>query len=297
MRYPRCAPIAFLCVCVLGGNSACADQLDGLLQKLNDEFRKQYAASRTAALTRSGPVIVVEADQLVLLHGEKRYVGDLLLTEYHRLKMIAHAPVAVYLNLQHQPKRLEPPRKTTREFEDLRDLLSWTYKALDFYGFTGSPKERQMQIVQFSLEFLESKRREPGDLLEFARRMKPLIEANLADAARVQIDAIHAQVSAWRKQLPPDDWQKLRVVIMGSQMPRKGHIAVQYFAKLLKEPGEGKRIIYAEALFDEQKAVNLLGTHLLDTQIGAAFFNDPERMHRDLLADAATEYLKKLKID
>jgi hypothetical protein len=47
-------------------------------------------------------------------------------------------------------------------------------------------------------------------------------------------------------------------------------------------------------LFDEKRALNLLGTHLVDTGIGTYFFDDAERMHRDLLADAAREYLKKM---
>ncbi len=84
---------------------------------------------------------------------------------------------------------------------------------------------------------------------------------------------------------------------MGSQMPRKDNLAVQYFARLLGETGEGRRIIYAEAIFDEHRALNLLGTHLLDREIAASFFDDPLRMNRDLLGDAAAEYLRTLKID
>jgi hypothetical protein len=67
--------------------------------------------------------------------------------------------------------------------------------------------------------------------------------------------------------------------------------ATQYFARLLGENGEGKRIVYAESIFEESRALNLLGAHLLDTRIGSAFFDDAGRMHRDLLSDAAREYL------
>ena len=40
--------------------------------------------------------------------------------------------------------------------------------------------------------------------------------------------------------------------------------------------------------------MDLLGTHLLDTDIGVAFFEDPWRMHRDLLGDAAATYIETL---
>ena len=80
-------------------------------------------------------------------------------------------------------------------------------------------------------------------------------------------------------------------------MPRQNHLAVQYFAKLLGEQGEGARIVYAESLFTESQALKRLGTHVLDTQIGRDMFGDPWRMHRDLLGVAAAEYLDQLSFD
>ena len=74
-------------------------------------------------------------------------------------------------------------------------------------------------------------------------------------------------------------------------MPRRDNVGTQYFARLLGEKGEGKRVLYAEAIFDEARALNLLGTKLIDTRIGEDFFDDPLRMHRDLLGDAARAYL------
>ena len=89
--------------------------------------------------------------------------------------------------------------------------------------------------------------------------------------------------------------KKLNVIVMGTQMPRAENISVQFFAWLLGEKGEGPRIIYSEGIFDEPKALNLLGTHRLDTDIGIAFFAEERRMHRDLLSDAAKEILKGMK--
>lgn len=39
------------------------------------------------------------------------------------------------------------------------------------------------------------------------------------------------------------------------------------------------------------------GLCLLDSEIGYAFFDDRQRIHRDLLADAAAEYIKQMKFD
>jgi hypothetical protein len=124
--------------------------------------------------------------------------------------------------------------------------------------------------------------------------MTPWVMANVAEAARSELDALHRQVSLWRSQLTEEEWKALSVVILGSALPRKENLTVQYFARLLGEPGEGRRITFAESIRDEPKALDLMATRTVDTAIGVDFFNDPLRMHRDLLADAAKEYLPLL---
>jgi hypothetical protein len=115
--------------------------------------------------------------------------------------------------------------------------------------------------------------------------------ANADDASRAQIDAYHARVSAWRRELPPEEWARLHVVILGPQMPRRHNVAVQYFAKLMGLPDESRRLVYAEELIGEPQALNLLATHQLDSELSEAFFGDPDRMEIDLLGNAASVYL------
>ena len=131
-------------------------------------------------------------------------------------------------------------------------------------------------------------------LLAFTRRMAPLVMGNVTEATRAQLDAIHAQVSAWRRDMMPEEWNRMHVVIIGPHMPREDLVVTQYFLRLLHEPREGRRVVYAESLWQEPQAMDLLGTHLLDGDVGEAFFGDAMRMHRDLLGDAARQYLPHL---
>ena len=94
--------------------------------------------------------------------------------------------------------------------------------------------------------------------------------------------------------MSPEQWSRLHVVIIGPHMPREGLVVMQYFLRLLHEPREGRRVVYAESLWEEPKAMDLLATHLLDGSVGEAFFGDFMRMHRDLLGDAAADYLTHL---
>src|SRR5262249_61670460 len=89
----------------------------------------------------------------------------------------------------------------------------------------------------------------------------------------------------------------LRAGVIGRALPRPKKLPVPFFAGLLQEPADdtrSKRIVYAESLFEEQKALNLLGTHVVDEGIGRAFFGEPTRMRRDLLGDAAEEILDEM---
>jgi hypothetical protein len=81
---------------------------------------------------------------------------------------------------------------------------------------------------------------------------------------------------------------------MGAHMPRDSEITMQYFERLLDEPIEGHRIIFAEGLWEKPRALDLLGTHLVDGSAGAAFFGEFMRVHGDPLSDAAKVYIQEL---
>jgi hypothetical protein len=122
-------------------------------------------------------------------------------------------------------------------------------------------------------------------------RLGPLIVVEMDRLVLIR-DGMRAEAN--RRDVPPDDWAKLRVLVLGPQMPRKHNVAIQYFAKLLGVAGESRRLVYAEELSGEQQGLNLLATHQLDSELSKAFFGDPERMDIDLLGNAASVYLDLL---
>jgi hypothetical protein len=268
------------------------------LIRLNAEFRRDYARARAAMLAAAGPVIVVDGDRLVLRRGKERTAVEAVPAVYDRLKAVAHAPLAAYLLLAGGEQGFDDERLD--DFRRLRDRTAAVARVLGEYGFSPTQLERQKKLLQETDAVLAAALQQRRFVAErrtaFARHMAPLVLANVTDAARAQIDGYQAQVTRWRRQMSAEEWARLRVVVIGSPMPRRANVAVQYFARLLGEAGEGKRIVYAESL-DEARGLNLLGTHLLDRKIATDFFDDPRRMDRDLLGDAAAEYLRTLKLE
>ena len=281
-----------------GASEARAEQqptADPLLS-LNDAFREAYSRCRQDIINRSGDVILVESDDLVLIHKGERSPVHFVPEAFHALKAVSHIPLAIYVMLlPFEDASLS--KKSLDALQAYRQRIAQIEPSLRDRGLTDAVLQRHREIIEASVVFLDSvldkKLAKHDEISKFTREIGPKLLASAADATDLELDALDKQVSVWRTTLSEEEWNKLRVVVMGSAMPRKGNLAIQYFAQLLGEKGEGKRIVYAESLFDEKRALNLLGTHLLDTRIGVDFFGDPERMHRDLLADAAAAYLKK----
>ena len=289
------APGVVLMLCAAGvrGQSAPAPQA---LTALNDAFRAAYAEAKSRVLRSSGPTLVVSGDHFSLLRGGRRVEANVAAPIYDPVKTIAHVPLAIYVTLTPGEGGVEDDRLQT--LAKLRELIPPAAAALDGVKLPAETLARQKKIVAKSLAFLDevagTRRFARPQLLAFTHGMAPLVMQNVREATRAQLDATHAQVSAWRRELSPEEWNRLHVLIVGPHMPREDLVVTQYFLRLLHEPKEGRRVVYAESLWEESQAMDLLGTHLLDGSVGEAFFDDYLRMHRDLLGEAAREYLGRL---
>lgn len=263
--------------------------------ELNLEFRAAYARARSQVLAKAKPVIFCDGDKLTLIADGKRTVGESMPIKYHRLKTIAHLPFMVYLTLR------EP---STKPFDGLspngfpiETLVMKIEKELPTYDLTPEELERQKKIVADCDYVIRSVRKDEvpthRQLIDFARKMGPLQEANAEAAAAIELDHYRKQADAWRTAMGEETWKEVSVVIGGGQMPRKRNRMTQLFAAMLGVPGEGKRIIYAEGLYDIDKALNLFATHHLDAESAAAFFDDPARLDEDLLSRGAAKYVEE----
>jgi hypothetical protein len=268
------------------------------LASLNEASRAAYRHAKDQALANAGPVILFDGDNMILRRDGERTEVHLTPPIYQALKAVAHIPLAVdvmtsaFAGIE---KVADPELSELREYRKLVEIAA---AGLASHGFDGEQLERQRKIISACLRFIDSvlecRRCGRDERIAFTRGITPLLMFNMADSARVELDAMHRQVSTWKAAMSAAEWDRVSVVIMGSAPPRKENLAVQYFSRLLKQSGEGPRITYAESVYDEPKALGLMVARQIDTTIGVDFFNDPTRMHRDLFNDAAKDYLPLL---
>ncbi len=275
-----------------------ADVVLDPLVALNNASRAIYARSREVAIARSEPIILLQGDMLVLRNDGQRKTASIALGEYDELKTFAHVVLAIDAALIAEDEHAALSAEVLADLQHYQKLIAAAGERIGELGLSEEQTARQRQIVKESLAFIDQLRERGrcsvAQRQAFIRRLTPLVMANTADAAWATLNAIDGAVRQWQRELPPAEWNKLKVVVMGKQLPRKDSLAMQYFARLLNVPGECERLIYAESISEEPKALILLGTHVLDTQIGIDFFDDPMRMHRDILGDAAKKQVPAL---
>jgi len=282
-----------------GGTNSDADyaQAGKTLAAVNQQARALYAGARERAVARSGPVVLYNGEELVLRYGSVRLVRPVVPVLYHDLKAVGHLVLSLDAMLgPHGDGELDA--RMLFELRRHRDLIETTKKAIRNRRLTKEQDDRQQALLDGLATHLDGALHEgKGDgkqRVALMRKLRPTLDANNADAVKSQLDLLHREMLGLKEKLTEAEWKRLRVIVQASQQPRKDNVAVQYFARLLGEAGEGTRIVYAESIYDEAKALALLGTKLLDLQVGADLFDDPQRLYRDLLGDAAKACLDEM---
>tara|TARA_R110002095_G_scaffold204934_2_gene187948 strand:- start:2969 stop:3295 length:327 start_codon:yes stop_codon:yes gene_type:complete len=108
---------------------------------------------------------------------------------------------------------------------------------------------------------------------------------------------MHQQVMCWKKELSPAEWKQLRVGVKGAVLARDDNLSMQYFERLLHTQHAGMRLISMERYVPPTPMLTMLATRHVDRGISLAFFDNPDRMFRDVLADVAAAHIKNMNFD
>jgi len=267
------------------------------LKHLNAAFRQAYRTEREALLARRGPILVVAFDDLVLLRNGKSVKAGFTPAIYHEAKSIAHIPLTLYVWFQARTGRTLAPAFIGTLNDYRGRIVSAAGSLKGRTGWTPSAMKTHQAVVSASLAFIDKalsdRQVSARALTAYTRKMRPYV-MKLADiAGRAQLDGLHALMGKWRQSLGAD-WARTRVVVLTPRQPRPGNLQYAYFRRLMGKRAVNKRLFLAENIFAPDGAKNLLGTIELDRGASVAFFRDPLRLERDLLADVAKRHVRRL---
>jgi hypothetical protein len=298
---------ALLAVLVLGLASGAAAQspVDALYSSLDDSSLVTYRNAKRAMVAATDPYIVVAFDTMYEhLHGKTTQVPftpDL----YQRLKSIGHMALAADGAIA---PYVATPQAGPLGLEDLAQLAERARAVDAVVDQSSLPPEtaaRQHRLIAATLALAKAvsdlaQSAKGGTLSEadlrtavrarydaFGAQVGPLLLANAAEAARAQVDGLDAAFRDFRRQLSPEEWKRLYVIVLGFRMMRPGNLQFGYFANAMGSDAIDRHLIYGENLTTLEAGEGLLSIIVTDRSLSATYFGDPLRMDRDILADGA----------
>lgn len=263
-----------------------------------------------------GPIaLLVIGNEAVAYHNDRREViSGLSPALYHALKAIGHQALAFQLTIRSQSvgslqgftrDRLESQLRLLGEMAAASDAElaaaaetdAATGRIPDTRDWLPTAQASAREILQVTRARIEAilaaDAIAPDDLAQYRQKILPAIVAGANLAAAAQLSAIDTRLGDFFAEVRG---QEFYVAIAGAHQPRAGEVNTQYFSQVLGETsGIGARgerhSIYAEGQFTEAALLGTLARHILDREIGTDFFQDPTRLQRDLLSDAAAQWL------
>ena len=270
---------------------------DALLQALNQSCLEAYSAGRQQYIADPGPLIIVGSDLTFIANGRETH-ADYTPALYTALKTLSHPYLGTIVLLE--PFLDDPAAHQDAWRPHLEAVRRETQAVMPHLGELGLDSDsvtRNRFILEHMLAFMDGALAKgsysKADLAELGRELGPLLLANATLAARAQIDAMKEAVDHWRAQVGEDVWSKVLVMIEVPRQPRAGNLQYAFFRYALGERAR-TQLVFAENLFERKSVMQLVGTIEADRGLSEFTFGEELRMERDLLADAADAYLRRV---
>ncbi|CAF0850276.1 unnamed protein product [Brachionus calyciflorus] len=218
-------------------------------------------------------------------------------TTYEILKEISHLSLSI---LSQFGKRCDQTlsKEQLDDFNILKGKMFLMYERILTDPLI--PNELRLNQIKFLNESIKivlstitKKNFDCDDLKNYTLEVKPMLEKNLHAAALSQLLDMKDLMITWIKKYNFLDWNKTYILICNAHMPKEKHIFVQFFNKLFSIETKCDRLVYSETMNDGE-CINLLKAHITDKILAINLFDDPTRMHKDLMADVAEEIIPKL---
>jgi hypothetical protein len=244
------------------------------MQRDIEDFLSEYAAqvARVQAELEQGdpPTLLRAGDSLVLRHRRHKARVSVLTPAFESLMHACHVPslwALVHEDGEPVPEHVSQLARALRSREDVDPAAA--------------------ALLDACLALLEPPR--PRAWEEIRARLLGPIEFCIARAAVLELARLHEVTSDLLARCG-DDGPSIGFVVCAGHQPRYRELTKQYFRALVTTRWPSAdveaRVTYAESQ-DEAGAIRLVAARRVDRGLAKRIWNEPERMERDVLGDAA----------
>ncbi len=276
---------------------------------LKSSFRKHYKASvnsHAKKMHAKYPVITQDLLNMTLIPSNGKKVRFKMNRKaYMTLAHTSHTPLAIY-SILYPSDFIVNNDSTLSKLKAYRLLLEDAKKGIqEVQHINKEQQQRISSLINISAEYVQkmisTKTTSKEEYNDYARSVRPLVENNLHDGAKEQLIQFLAQLENWKLEFPNENWEELRVVVMGFHQPRDFYALKLFFQWLLNEPEVEKRVVYAEFQFSifgknrekaEKLALELLTKVDLEKEPSLFLLGEETLLQKDVMGPAADRILK-----
>ena len=292
-------------------SAATVTETNPLIQ-LRNAFRTIYAdtiSDHRRAMTHQAPVITQDLLNMTL-HREngERVRFEMDKRRYFFNAHTSHPPIALYAIMADGGFGALNDEQVA-ELSDYETVLSRAIEYVEGLDTSYGDKEGPLIILRNTREAitaaLADRSMTQSVYVAYVRSIRDAIRANLYVGAREQLEQFMRQVHAWKLKYPEENWDELRVVVLGFHQPRDEYALKLLFQWLLNEPDYEQRVVYAEfqngfsgrALPEAEELALVLLTKV-DFELEAArlIFDDQTYLQRDVMGPAAIKILQEWEV-
>lgn len=275
---------------------------------LKNAFRTHYKTmvqKEQANISQNYPVIIQDFLNMTLIRSNgERIRFRMKKKAYQTLAHTTHPPTSVYLLLSAADYHINND-STIQQLMSYDTLVNkaivgmQTVKHLEKAQVENTKK--MLELTHAYLEKIITERTTTeADYQDFAVSVSPMANKNLYDAATTHLNQFKEQMQVWKTTFPDENWQELRVAVLGFHQPRVGYVPMQFFQWLLKESAFENKVAYVEFQFSifgpnrpeaEAKALELLTKIKLDKAVAYSILGDETFLQQDVMAPVTKDII------
>lgn len=246
---------------------------------------------------RTRPIMLIARDVTVVTRdGEKTYLRDG--RGYNELKTVSHVLLGIIGAVTPWPQDDAAKARMKTEFTVIKTEIATFLSAIDTLDLPADTISRQREMLGMADRFIDqalsANALSRAEVSSAINNMRPVWSANMRDAARTELKALHRAVSAARTDLSADEWDRIYVVSHGGPDVRAVNVVRLYLQRVMPGKMDAGQVLFAVDTHGKDKMIDYAGYVRMQRIVGAWAFGDPKRMEVDLLGYEAGAILDEI---
>lgn len=267
---------------VLADENEALDAIDTFDKAMLSIFRR----GQDALTAQTRPVMVIARDVTVMTEdGERSYPRDA--PDYLIFKSTSHVLLGIIGAVTPWPETEAENERWKQEFGTIAQAIDTLLTSIGNLNLSDDAIARQRQMLEAARAFARDAVRRGTltrkDVSKAINDMRPVWAANMRDAARVELAALHKAVSDARAAVSKEDWDKMYVVHHGGSNVTGVNVVELYLERVMPQKVAAGQVMFAENAHGNKAMADYVGYERMQRHVGAWAFGDPARMEVDLL--------------